>query len=153
MLRAHPWGFAKAYESPAALTGTVPANWDYMFTYLTDAVRIRGVVDPQTDREDTIRFEVARNSAGNKVILTNAASPEFIYTKRITDPNDFDPEFIIAFSYMLASRLVMPLTGDPELMTPFLQQAYAVTSQAEETDSNELIEADKADAGWITARL
>lgn len=153
LLRAHPWGFAKAYECPAALTGTVPGNWDYMFTYMTNALKVRGIVDPNTDREDTLRFEVARNAAGNKVILTNVAEPEFIYTQAITDPNEFDPEFVLAFSYMLASRLAIPLTGDGSIAQAMLQMAATHLGTAEESDASELIEPDKAEAGWITARL
>lgn len=152
LLRAHPWVFAKAYTSPAALTGTVPGNWDYMYTYMTDCLRVQGIVDP-TKKNLTIKFEVARNAAGVKVILTNHQDPEFIYTQAITDPTEFDAEFILAFSYMLASRLAMPLAGDPELATALINQAFSVVSQAEETDSNEGIEPDKPEAPWITARL
>ena len=133
LLRAHPWGFAKKFTSPAALTGTVPGNWDYMYTYMTDALTVRGIIDP-TKENLTIKFEVARNDTGAKVILTNQEDPEFGYTQAITDPNEFDPQFVLAFSYMLASRLAIPLTGDGSIAQAMLQ-------------------ADKADAGWITARL
>jgi hypothetical protein len=152
LLRAHPWGFAKSYTSPASLSGTVPGNWDYMYTYLTDALVIQGIVDP-TEANLTIKFEVARNNSGVKVILTNQQDPEFIYTKAITDPNEFDPEFVMAFSYMLAARLAIPLTGDGGIAQAMFQQAQSHIGMAEESDSAELIEPDKPDAPWITARL
>tara|TARA_R110000765_G_scaffold200964_1_gene306401 strand:- start:1942 stop:2532 length:591 start_codon:yes stop_codon:yes gene_type:complete len=152
LLRAHPWGFAKKFTSPAALTGTVPGNWDYMYTYMTDALTVRGIIDP-TKENLTIKFEVARNDTGAKVILTNQEDPEFVYTQAITDPNEFDPQFVLAFSYMLASRLAIPLTGDGSIAQAMLQQALISVGAAEETDSNEGIEPDKPEASWITARL
>ena len=39
LLRQHPWGFAKKFATPSALVGTVPNNYDFMYTYMTDAVR------------------------------------------------------------------------------------------------------------------
>jgi hypothetical protein len=152
LLRAHPWGFARKYTSPAALAGTVPGNWDYMYTYMTDALKVQGIVDP-TDENLMIKYEVAKNASGVKVILTNQEDPEFIYTEKVTDPNEFDAEFILAFSYMLASRLAIPLTGDGSITTAMINLAAQTLGQAEESDSNEGIEPDKAEAGWITARL
>ena len=152
LLRAHPWGFAKKFTSPAALSGTVPGNWDYMYTYMTDALTVRGIIDP-TKENLTIKFEVARNSSGAKVILTNQEDPEFVYTQAITDPNEFDPQFVLAFSYMLASRLAIPLTGDGSIAQAMLQQALISVGAAEETDSNEGVEPDKPEASWITARI
>ena len=145
LLRAHPWGFAKKFTSPAG-------NWDYMYTYMTDALTVRGIIDP-TKENLTIKFEVARNDTGAKVILTNQEDPEFVYTQAITDPNEFDPQFVLAFSYMLASRLAIPLTGDGSIAQAMLQQALISVGAAEETDSNEGIEPDKPEASWITARL
>ena len=152
LLWAHPWGFAKKFTSPAALSGTVPGNWDYMYTYMTDALTVRGIIDP-TKENLTIKFEVARNSSGAKVILTNQEDPEFVYTQAITDPNEFDPQFVLAFSYMLASRLAIPLTGDGSIAQAMLQQALISVGAAEETDSNEGVEPDKPEASWITARI
>ena len=76
-----------------------------------------------------------------------------MYTQAITDPNEFDPQFVLAFSYMLASRLAIPLTGDGSIAQAMLQQALISVGAAEETDSNEGVEPDKPEASWITARI
>jgi len=151
LLRQHNWGFAKKFATPAALVGTVPNNFDYMYTYMTDAVRVNGVVDP-LDADTAINFEVARNSSDVKVILTNQQNAEFFYTARITNTAQFDPEFTIAFSYALASKLAMPLTGDRAIMGDMATLARSVVNSAWETDSNERLEDTLPDADWIQAR-
>jgi hypothetical protein len=151
LLRQHPWNFAKKFATPAALTGTVPNNFDYMYTYMTDAVRVLGVVDP-LDAGTTIEFEVARNSADTKVILTDQVDAEFFYTARITNPAEFDPEFTMALSYALATKLAMPLTGDRQIMGDMATLARNEINSAWETDSNEGLPETPPDADWIQAR-
>ena len=151
LLRQFPWNFATSYATPAALTGTVPNNFDYMYTYMTDAVRVLLVVDP-LGLDTEIPFEVARNSGDVKVILTDQADAEFRYTKRISDTAQFDPEFTMALSYALAAKLAMPLTGDRSIMGDMQNLARNVINSAWATDANEGKADDIPDADWIAAR-
>jgi len=152
MLRAHPWGFAKKFTSPATLSGTVPGGWDYMYQYPTDAVRVLGVTDP-FGVDTVIKFEIATNSVDQRVILTDQNEAEFYYTSRVTDPTRFDPEFTMAFSYALAAMLAMPLTGDGGIASAMEQKAFSTGHAAFETDSSEGFSKEAPDADWITARL
>jgi hypothetical protein len=152
LLRQHPWNFATKYVSPAALSGTPPALYDYMYTYPTDAVRIISITDP-LGVNTIIKFEVARNSDNTRVILTDQIEPEFKYTYRETTSSHFDPEFTMAFTYALAAKLAMPLVGDRELASDMDLKAQRIISAAEETDSNEGFAEEAPDADWITARL
>ena len=117
LLRQHPWSFATKYTSPAALSGTAPGHWEYMFLYPTDCIRMLGIVNPLGKDQPHVKFEVARNSSGKRVILADIEEPEIFYTARIEDTTDYDPEFVMAFSYVLAARLVMPLVGGRLLPT------------------------------------
>lgn len=153
LLRQHPWAFATKYTSPAALSGTAPGHWEYMFLYPTDCVRMLGVVNPLGKDQPHVKFEVARNSSGKRVILSDIQQPEIFYTARIEDTTDYDPEFVMAFSYVLAARLVMPLVGERSIAADLYQQAQAVLNSAWETDSNEGIEEAIPDADWIRARV
>ncbi len=151
LLRQFPWNFATAYATPSALTGTVPNNFTYMYTYMTNAVRVLLVVDPLgVDTE--IPFEVARNTSDVKVILTDQADAEFRFTQRITDPAQFDSEFTMGMSYALAAKLAMPLTGDREIMGDMNNLARNVINSAWATDANEGESDEIPDADWITAR-
>ncbi|MGB1650810.1 MAG: hypothetical protein ACPHEP_07270 [Acidimicrobiales bacterium] len=153
LLRQHPWVFATKYTSPAALTGTAPGHWEYMFLYPTDCIRMLGVVNPLGKDQPHVKFEVARNASGKRVILSDIQKPEIFYTARIEDTTDYDPEFVMAFSYVLAARLVMPLIGERSIAADLYQQAQAVLNSAWETDSNEGIEEAIPDADWIRARV
>jgi hypothetical protein len=151
MLRQHDWSFAKKFATPSALTGTVPNNFDFMYTYMTDAVKVNGIVDP-LGADTKIDFEVARNSSDVKVILTDAQDAQFFYTARITDTAQFDPEFTMAFSYELAARLAMPLTGDRSIMGDMAALARSMVASARVSDSNEGLTEEAPDADWIIAR-
>ena len=58
----------------------------------------------------------------------------------------------MAFSYALASRLAMPLTGERAIMGDMETMARNIVNSAWETDSNEGIEEDLPEATWIQAR-
>ena len=153
LLRQHPWVFATKYASPASLSGTVPGNWDYMYTYPTDCIRMLGLVNPLGDDQPKIKFEVSRNANNTRVILTNEDEPQIFYTFRAEDTADYDPEFVMAFSYVLGARMAVPLTGDTGLATALFQQARSVLNSAWASDSNEGIEPAIPDADWIRARV
>jgi hypothetical protein len=153
VLREHPWKFARKYSTPASLSGVVPGNWDYMFSYPSDALRVLRIVNPLGDDQPPIRFEIARNSSDARVILCNESEPTLEYTQQITDPQQFDPQFITALAYRLAQYIAMPITGDRQIMADMKQLADAEISKAQATDANEGFEAPRpAEATWIAAR-
>ena len=153
LLRQHPWAFATKYTSPASLSGTAPGHWDYMFQYPTDCIRLLGIINPLGEDQPKVKFEVARNSTGDRIFMCNEETPQIYYTARIEDTADYDPEFVMAFSYVLAARMAMPLTGDRSIAGDLYEQARAVLSQAGASDANEGIEESNPDADWIRARV
>lgn len=154
VLREHPWKFARKYTSPAQLSGTAPGNWDYMYAYPSDAMRIIRIVNPLGDNQPPIRFEIARNSDDVRVILSNESEPTFEYTSRVTDPQQFDPQFVIALSYRLAQYIAIPITGDRQIMADMKQMADIEIGKARASDANEGFEEVRpAQATWIDARL
>lgn len=153
VLREHPWKFARKYAFPAPLAGDAPPNWDFMFAYPSDALRIIRIVNPLGDNQPPIRFEVARNSADLRVILTNENEPTFEYTKQVTDPQQFDPQFVTALSYRIAQYIAMPITGDRAVMSDMKTLADVEVGKAQASDANEGFETPRpAEATWITAR-
>lgn len=153
VLREHPWKFARKYASPAQLSGDAPGNWDYMFLYPSDALRIIRIVNPLGDNQPPIRFETARNSSDAHVILCNESEPTLEYTQQITDPQKFDPQFITALSYRIAQYIAMPITGDRSIMSDMKSLADIEIGKAQASDANEGFEAVRpAEATWISAR-
>jgi hypothetical protein len=111
-----------------------------------------GIVNSLGDDQPKIRFEVARNASSTRVILTDEEQPQIFYTFLAEDTADYDPEFVMAFSYVLGARMAVPLTGDPDLANSLFQQARSVLNSAWASDSNEGIEPSIPDADWIRAR-
>ncbi len=153
VLREHPWKFARKYATPASLAGDVPPNWDFMFSYPSDALRVTRIVNPLGDDKPPIRFEVARNSADLRVILCNESEPTIEYTKQVTDPQQFDPQFVTALSYRIAQYIAMPITGDRAVMSDMKTLADVEIGKAQASDANEGFETPRpAEATWIAAR-
>ena len=157
-LRQHVWKFAKKYVSPAYISGvTPPAEWDYMFSYPNDAVKVFRVVNPLgrtlTPIEfDSCLFDVTGTGNDVRVLLCNEEDPEFEYVKYETNAELYDPLFVQCFSLMLASMVATSLTGDTQLAQGLFQRALYMTSVAESEDSNEGPVAEQPDAPWIQAR-
>ena len=124
-----------------------------MYTYPTDCIKLLGIVNPLGDDQPKIKFEVARNAGNTRVMLSNEETPQIFYTFRAEDTADYDPEFVMAFSYVLGARMAMPLTGDNGIADFLFQQAQAVINSAWASDSNEGIEPAIPDADWIRARV
>jgi hypothetical protein len=140
LLREHPWTFATRYYTPAALSGTAPAGWEYMYAYPPTGLKIIKLVnplDPRGERLEPLPFAIARNSDDIKVIMSNEADPEFEYTQQITVATEFDAIFDMAFSWRLAEHLAMPLTGDGQIADKMERKSRMVVEQAKMDDANE----------------
>tara|TARA_R110002072_G_scaffold247228_2_gene406390 strand:+ start:4129 stop:4758 length:630 start_codon:yes stop_codon:yes gene_type:complete len=153
LLRSHPWNFAKKYISPAALSGTVPGLWTYMYLYPADALRVLGITNPAGREAPPLQYETGRNAADQYCVFTDAEDAEIVYVSRVTNPEEFDTEFTVAFSYALASSVAMALTGDSNIAAKLEQQAQLTLNSALEGDSSEGIEPSFPEASWITARV
>jgi hypothetical protein len=153
LLREHPWGFAKRFTNPAALVGTPPDDWLYMFTYPADALKVTRIVNPAGRKALPIEFAVGRNADNNKVLMCNLEEPEIEYIKLITDAGMYDPAFVLAFALRLSAAIAMPITGDRGIMLEMRQLASEAVSLAKSEDGNEGVEVDdEPDPDWITAR-
>jgi len=152
LLRRFPWRFAKKYTSPATLDVTVPGLWTYAYQYPTDAVKVRGITNILGIDVEPIKFEVALLSDDTKVVLTDEEDAEMYYTSRVTDTTRFDPEFTMAFSFLLASRVSMALTGSLDITSKLDQEVLRIVGHASESDSSEGRNKQAPEASWIDAR-
>lgn len=161
-LRAVHWNFARKQVTLALLSdatttppGPVPQPWMYEYAYPSDCLLAYAVLPQLTNANGTVntgfqppqpqmpvaRFVVAQDNdvTGNAipVILTNVPQAQLVYTTRVSNPNLFDPMFVDAFTYYLASRIARPLTGDKQHAVSLFQQAEAMIKQAAGINGNE----------------
>lgn len=153
VLRSHPWKWAVKHTSPSALAGTVPGQWDYMFTYPSDALKVLNIVDPAGRDKKPLKFDILVNGSGTKVIVCDVEEPEFKYIFQVTDTAQFDASFVMALSLRLAQYLAVPLTGNVELAERMRLLADAEISAAMRENANEGVEEEQTrDPDWITVR-
>ena len=152
LLRRYPWRFAKKYTSPAALSVTVPGLWTYAYQYPALCVKVRGITNILGIDAEAIDFEVALLDDDTKVILTDEADAELFFTSQVTDTTRFDPEFTTAFSFLLAARVAMALTGSLDIVSKLDQEVLRTMGHAADTDSSEGRNRKAPEASWIDAR-
>jgi hypothetical protein len=129
-LREYPWNFAEK-RVVLANAGIPPQGYGYKYAYPSDCLKALRITNPstRTPRNDQrVHFKVATEN-GIKVIYTDQAEAELVYTSRIEEPTLFDPMFSSALSYLLASEMAMPLSVQPQIATQ-ARNAYAQVSSA-----------------------
>lgn len=152
-----------------------PPNWLYSYAYPEDCVAVRYLL-PNYDRTAAeaavpifpgqayaqpayfrpLKFAVVSDtdSTGNRVraICSNQPQVLLCYTKYLTTPALWDPDFAAAFSAALAARLSMPLRGDPDLKINLLKISNSIILDARVRDGNEGITEYTAIPDWIQTR-
>ena len=124
-LGAFPWSFASKREALADM-GDPPADWTFRYRYPVDCLRARRIVPQARDAFPPVPFEVSWDGASGRVVLTDEAEAVLHYTADLEDPSVFDPEFVYALSWHLASEAALPLTDSPAVK----QQTYAIYQAA-----------------------
>lgn len=134
-LRTNVWGFARKLEA-LALTTTEIYNWQFAYSYPSDCLQINRLVGESEALDtnaavyaypysyypfnyDLIRQELTRrkipyeifNFEGTKLIASNDQNLYIEYIVKVTDPNLFTEDFILALSHLLASEIAIPIVG------------------------------------------
>jgi hypothetical protein len=113
-LRAYPWNFATKIIALATSTETIP-GWTYVYAYPSDCLQARKVFsEVYNDPANPVVYRVLETATG-KVIVCNISEAHLEYTAKITNPAEYDPQFIEALAWKLAMDLAVPLAGNKEL--------------------------------------
>lgn len=135
MLRAYPWNFANEKAALARLADTPVFAYRYAFQLPADPAYCLRVLRPEhKDTEYIIK---------GRVLETDDSAINIEYTKRVTDPNQFDALFYEAFTLRLAMKIAAPITRKQtmvQLMASIYQvaidDAYAADAFETVIDSN-----------------
>lgn len=112
VLADFPWNFAGKAVAIAKLS-EVPIEWAFAYTYPSDSLKVRKLMAASNLRHytDPTNWEIGLLSDDTKAILTNLDVANAKYTKKLTDVNKFDPHFVTALSWYLASEVAIPIAG------------------------------------------
>lgn len=173
LLRDTPWQWANTLK-PLALLADDPLQWSYAYQYPSDCVNLQYVTADFAFRsqdadgidfrylnqisfvepDKRVPFEV-RNIDGNRVVLADQTEAYAFYTKRVTDPNLYDPQFIMAFSWYLAAELAVPIMGGDigmKMRADALQMYTNLIGAAIASNGNEQDRPVRRQSDIITAR-
>lgn len=118
VLRDRDWPFATGFKNPGLVTDFTtsddPTNeWSYSYRYPTDCLRVRRIIGNEGRiSANKIPFRTVSDDNG-RLIYTDQEDAKIEYTRRITDPARFPPDFMLAISFRLAAYAAPALTrGD-----------------------------------------
>lgn len=130
-LREIPWSFNRKIKALALLDADV-FNWAYTYQYPNDCLKIHRLVGsyeeipagsadviarhrdvdllPTKGLRAQIPYEVF-NVDGTKAVASDQADLRIDYAAKVTDPNLFSDDFIMALSHLLGSEIAIPIAG------------------------------------------
>lgn len=159
-LREIPWQFNHKIRALASSTTDI-FNWAFAYQYPVDCLKINrlvgafeelpaGSVDVVSRRLDSrviplkdirrqIPYEVF-NFDDNKLIGSDQPELRIDFASKVTDPNLFSDDFIMALSHLLASEMAIPIVGAElgrALRSDSLQLYRQYLASAISTDQND----------------
>lgn len=138
VLSDFPWPFATKFQALADI-GSPPTNWSYRYRYPQDCLMARRIVVPgirNPAEKLEIPYQIAYAEDG-RVILTDQPEAELEYTVQVTDTGFFDPIFVSALAYKVATEIAMPLANKPDIAQSMANAYLAELSRAEARAFNE----------------
>jgi len=112
VLADFPWNFA-GKSAVLGLLSEEPEEWSFAYAYPSDCLKVRYLHAESKLRQnqDAIAYDVSLASDDSKVIVTNLDLARCRYTMKLTNVNHFDPHFVTALSWYLASEIAIPIAG------------------------------------------
>lgn len=159
VLRAYPWNFAIKRVELALSSDTPSHEYDNVFALPSDCLK---VIRTSWEADNVVSADANCFSYENyppyriegKKLLTNESSVKIEYISQVTDPAQFDAQFVDVFSVRLAAEIAYPLTKDRGLVRDLRALFEALLPEARTSDSQEGTPRDVTDTGgWIRARL
>ena len=178
-LREFPWSFATKQVAPALIATQPTPEWLYAYQYPSDALKITRFMSWRLNndtKQSRIPYRVMQPVSPTLSTLTpqptsygettgewlytnwpgtNVALPtilEYIFDNQ--NVSQWTPDFVMAFSYALASMIVTTLTsGNPQQQQQAIVQMYQATiNKASASVLNEEQRPEDPDSEFIRAR-
>lgn len=132
VLRTHPWNCAIERKQITALATGPIADYDNQYQLPTNPWCLR-ILQVGTIDQQPVRWTVE----GRK-LLANIDSPKIVYTKRITDTNEFDALLIDALVLKLAMKIAGIITSSTKTAKDLLDEYELISlPDAKSTDGQE----------------
>lgn len=143
LLRSHDWNFARKRVQLAQSTTTPATEFDYQYDLPADWIRTVTVAD----NDNAIPGVVYRQEG--RVILCSATTVYLTYIYRITDPAQFNDDFVWLFAMDLACQLALTSTGRDEAR----KERKSAWNRATSAESIEDYPKSRPQGSWTTRRF
>lgn len=108
-LRDFAWPFANKVQALALVAEDPNDDWSFAYRYPTDCLKALRLVTGDRVATAPPPFEIGHDDAG-KLIYTDQAEAVLKFTRRIEDPELFDPAFVECLAWRMGSKLAIPLS-------------------------------------------
>ena len=153
VLAAHPWPFATAYQLLAPLDDNpTGGDWLYVYRYPSDCIHARRLVTKAGRRDpNPPPFKIGSDNEG-RVIYTDQENALLEYTKEVTEPERFDPNFVDCLAWYLGHKAAPSVSRMPNMTDFALKQYKVALTNAADKAMNESQQDDPQEAENIRAR-
>jgi len=114
VLRDFPWPFSTKFATLALVAEEPTTEWGYSYRYPSDCLSIHRILSGLRNdtRQSRAPYKLGADTTG-KLIYTDEQDAEIEYTAKNDDPSTYTSDFVLAFSYYLASMMAPRLSkGD-----------------------------------------
>lgn len=144
VLNSHYWNFAQKvvrFEEADDDGGDDAEQWGYSYPLPADFIR---VVRPYPAGMD---FEIV-----GRHLFAHFVPFDLKYTARVTDPEDWTPDFKKCVSLLLAHRIGQDIRGSEQLVSQIMQEYEFALSDATHRDAVESGPRSVGGSSWVNAR-
>lgn len=141
VLRDHSWNFATKRISLPSLVSTPAWGYDYEYQLPSDCLRVISIQD------DLIAYKIE----GRKLV-TDSDEINLRYVYRVTDPNEFSPNFIDAFVTRLSAELSYLITQSNTVAGQMFDLYERKLKEAKTLDAKEETPDQIQITPWLDAR-
>jgi hypothetical protein len=157
VLRSHPWNFAIRREDLAASATAPNHGWDYAYPLPSTCVRFLDIWGDEDQYNPITEFAIE----GRDILCNIEGGISVRYVSRDIPVAEFDPEFVDAFTLLLASRLAGPVAENLALAGTLLQEfealgkptAIATNAREDKSGENNSTSAMISRSGLVRARF
>ena len=150
VLRAFPWAFATTFRALALLDDPPLDGCLYAYAMPSDCLRAVHLFGPESTEPQPFARTVLDD--GTQAIYCDAETPILKYVRDLTDPNAFDPQFLVELSFYLASMLAVPISGDENLAEWAFSKYQQFITQAAATSAHETRTKPNHTVSWMANR-
>lgn len=151
ILREFPWGFAHRIERLAVVDRDVP-GWAYAYAYPDKCLKVNKIAAQVPHDGHYEPFDIINIGTGTKVVATDLENAYADFIWDVQDPALFDDVFVQAFAHLLASKMAMRLTGNPQVSQQEYQLYKLGIQSAQMRDAREAHTEPQFFSNYIRAR-